>query len=281
MITGIDPNLTRKGAAETAEKICLILRRFGIESIFAPGCEALAAEVRGVCAPAERFYSDCDVVIAVGGDGSIIRSAKFAAQQGKPVLGINAGNVAFMAGLESDELELLEALKTGDYSVDSRMMLTAEILEGDTVTQTVNCLNDVVFARGAGIYLTEIDVECDGVPVNTYRADGIVLATPTGSTAYCLAAGGPIAEPTLESIILTPICPYAMSSRCIIFSADRALTVRPAAENRPLYLSADGGEAIPVPFGSGVRVKKCARYADFIRIKNDKFWRVLQDKIEK
>ena len=281
MRAAIDPNLTRKGASEAAEHICDTLRRYGISSVLAPGCEALAEKTGAPVVPAERFYADCDVVIAVGGDGSIIRSAKSAARFGKPVLGVNAGNVAFMAGLEANELALLRALETGEYSVDSRMMLTVEIFTDGEVVKTVNCLNDAVFARGAGINLTEIAVECDGVPVNTYRADGIVLATPTGSTAYCLAAGGPIAEPTLESIILTPICPYAMSSRCIIFSEKRALTVRPADEKRPLFLSADGEDAIPVPFGSSVRVTKCGSYADFIRIKNDKFWRVLQDKIEK
>ncbi len=161
------------------------------------------------------------------------------------------------------------------------MSWSARILAGGETVRTVNCLNDVVFARGAEIYLTEINVDCDGVPVYRYRSDGIILSTPTGSTAYNLAAGGPIAEPTLESIILTPISQYAMSSRCIIFSSDRVLTVSPANENRPLFLSADGSAALPVPFGSSVEVSKCDVYADFIRIKNDKFWRVLQDKIEK
>ncbi|MBQ6163426.1 MAG: NAD(+)/NADH kinase [Clostridia bacterium] len=281
MKTAIDPNLTRKGAADAAEKICLTLKRYGAEVVFAPGCEDLAKKTGTEAASDDGFYADCDIVIAVGGDGSIIRTAKFAARYGKPVLGVNAGNVAFMAGLEANELEMLRALETGEYSVDSRMMLTVEIITNGEVVKTVNCLNDAVFARGAGIYLTEIAVDCDGVPVNTFRADGIVFATPTGSTAYCLAAGGPIAEPTLESIIFTPICSYSMSSRCIIFSEKRTLTVRPTSEKRPLFLSADGEDEIPIPFGSCVRISKCERYADFIRIKNDEFWRVLQDKIEK
>ncbi|MBR1811881.1 MAG: NAD(+)/NADH kinase [Clostridia bacterium] len=279
MIAAIEPNLTRAGALKVTADICAQLKKLGIDFVFSRANAALAAQLGG--GTSAQFYADCDIVIAVGGDGSIIHSAKYAAAYGKPVLGINAGNVAFMAGLEADELELLDALNTGAYVVDSRMMLSADIIEDHRVIRSVSCLNDAVFARGEGIYLTEMLVECDGVPVNKYRCDGIVIATPTGSTAYSFAAGGPIVEPTLESILLTPVSPYAKSSRCIIFSSDSTVKITPTDAHRAVFLSADGGEAARIPFGAYAVVRKHERYADFIRIKNDKFWSVLDNKIEK
>lgn len=281
MFAAIEPNLTRVNAMPITEEICTVLRRLHVPFAFSERVRAAGECCRGDILEDGCLYKKCDIVIAVGGDGSIIRSAKYAAEYGKPVLGINAGKVAFMAGLESNELHLLSALIDGKYSVDERMMLTADIERDGQILHTAHCLNDAVFARGGEIYLTEAAVECDGVPVNTYRSDGIVLSTPTGSTAYSFAAGGPVAEPTLECMILTPISPYSMSSRCIIFSADSHIQVRPCDPNRPLYFSADGGRSVRIPEDGQVSVRKCEHYAGFIRIKNERFWNVLDNKIEK
>lgn len=281
MLAAIEPNTTRPGALTVTKKICRELKTLKIDYAFSTRNRDFCQELDGNILPDEQLYASCDLVIAVGGDGSIIRSAKYAAVHDKPVLGINAGNVAFMAGLEANELSLLRALIHGDYAIDERMMLRADIIRDGEVLYSAHCLNDAVFARGAEIYLTEINLSCDGVPVNRYRCDGVVLATPTGSTAYSFAAGGPVVEPTLESIILTPISPYAMSSRCVIFSSESVLDVSPADSRRPLYFSADGGSARLIPDGGHVSVRKCEHYANFIRIKNDKFWTVLENKIEK
>ena len=279
MIAAIEPNLTRPGALRVTTDLCARLRELGVDYLFYSSNDFLAKDLGGKAVPQAEFYGCPDVVIAVGGDGSIIRTAKYASAYEKPVLGINAGNVAFMAGLEANEMSLLSNLTTGDYSVDPRMMLTVSVFQdGKTLIQK-DCLNDAVFARGEGIYLTEITVTCDDVPVNTYRCDGLVLATPTGSTAYSFAAGGPVAEPTLESILMTPISPYAIFSRSVIFSAGSVLRISSAKRNRPLFLSADGGEAVEIPFGAFAIVRKCERYANFIRIKNDRFWNVLLNKI--
>ncbi len=281
MLAAIEPNATRPGALMVSKNICSELNKLHISYAFSERNRKYCASLGGVIMEDELLYASCDLVIAVGGDGSIIRSAKYAAVHDKPVLGINAGKVAFMAGLEANELGLLRSLMDGNYAVDERMMLRADIIKDDTVLYSAHCLNDAVFARGAEIYLTEINLSCDGVLVNRYRCDGVILATPTGSTAYSFAAGGPVVEPTLESIILTPISPYAMSSRCVIFSSESTIDVSPADSRRPLYLSADGGSARLIPDGGHVRVQKCEHYANFIRIKNDKFWNVLENKIDK
>lgn len=281
MFAVLEPNFTRANAVKITGDLCEELKRLEIDYAFSEryrqGAEIFDAKVL----PEEELYEKSDLVIAIGGDGSIIRSAKYAAIREKPVLGINAGQVAFMAGLEANELSLLRSLIDGDYSVDGRMMLNANIEKNGETIFSAHCLNDAVFARGGEIYLTEVAVECDGVPVNTYRSDGIVLATPTGSTAYSFAAGGPVAEPTLECMILTPISPYSMSSRCIIFSSDSHIIVRPSNQNRALYFSADGEASVKIPEDGSVSVKKCSHYANFIRIKNERFWNILDNKIEK
>lgn len=281
MFAAIEPNLTRVGAEKVCGQITAQLDLLNIQYGFSERNAEAAFLFGKIAYPDSVLFDICDIVIAVGGDGSIIRASKYASVHSKPVLGINAGNVAFMAGLEAHELSLLKYLIDGEYSVDNRMMLHVEIKQGNETILSQDCLNDAVFARGAEIYLTEAIVECDGAFVNKYRSDGIVISTPTGSTAYSFAAGGPVVEPTLESIILTPISPYSMSSRCIIFSAESDIKVYPTDTARPLFLSCDGDKAVEIPTLGYADIKKCEKYASFIRIKNDKFWHILDNKIEK
>ncbi len=281
MFAAIIPNMTRQGAYDVTKAVCAEMKQLGVDFAFDESCASAAKKFGSDTMPESVLLDEADFVVAVGGDGSIIRAAKNAAEKNVPVLGINAGNVAFMAGLEADELSLLRYMISGDYAVDNRMMLSVDtVIDGQTV-RSVNCLNDAVFARGREIYLTEMFVECDGLPVKKYRSDGMVFATPTGSTAYSFAAGGPIAEPSLECIIMTPISPYSQSSRCIIFSSESEIKVRPANKDRPLFFSADGDSAIEIPDKAFAVIKKCDCYASFIRIKNDRFWHILDNKIEK
>lgn len=281
LFLAIEPNISRPGAVAVTRDICAQLNKLNVSFAFAERNRSVCDGLGGSFLPDEELYASCNIVIAVGGDGSIIHYAKNAAQHRLPVLGINAGNVAFMAGLEADELSLLGALLAGNYFIDARMMLQADIIKDGEVLFSDCCLNDAVFARGAEINLAEIDVACDGIPVKHYRSDGIILATPTGSTAYSFAAGGPVVEPTLESMILTPISPYSMSSRSIIFSSSCVLQVSSANRERPLFLSADGGSAVKIPDGGIALVRKCGYYANFIRIKKDRFWHVLDNKMGK
>ena len=147
-----------------------------------------------------------------------------AAKAGKPILGINAGRIAFMAGLEPTELDMLKNLIDGNYENDRRMMLKADVCNSDgTVVKTCFCINDVVLARGTQIKMEDISVEHNGKLINNYTADGIIISTPTGSTAYSLSAGGPVVDPQIESILLTPICTHSLFSRALIFSASTAL----------------------------------------------------------
>ena len=213
-----------------------------------------------------------DIVVALGGDGTIIHAAKHAAAFQKPVLGINAGHLGFMAGLEADELDKLPALLSGAYQIERRMLL--DIRTGE---RRLTALNEAVVSRGALSQMVELRVDNHGEPVVSYRADGVIIATPTGSTAYALSAGGPIIDPALSVLSMTPICPHSLYSRSYIFSDSAQLTLRAAAPS--LTLCADG-EVSEVIAGDSVIVFSRASYdAQLIKIKPTPFYRVLSDKL--
>ncbi|MCR5690164.1 MAG: NAD(+)/NADH kinase [Clostridiales bacterium] len=275
------PNLTRKNAYPTSVGIIKELNKLGVAVLVDPAVADRFDSSRVDFAEMTDAIRECDFVIAVGGDGSIIRAAKAAAPQRKPVLGVNAGNMAFMAGLEANELQYLHKLTEGNYSLDRRMMLKVGLYEDHDLIRTDLCLNDVVFARGSEIKLTELDVYCENSFIDRYRADGVIFSTPTGSTAYSLAAGGPIVQPTLESIMLTPICPHSLSCRSVIFGKENRLIVQcaPDVQQQACY-SCDGEPAIELSGKRCAKITTADMTADFIRIKNTRFWDVLKEKIK-
>ena len=165
------------------------------------------------------------MVICFGGDGTILHMAKAATRQGIPILGVNIGTMGFMAELESTELEQLKRIAAGDYSIDERMMLDVTVhRDRDIIFHDIG-LNDVVVTKGAIARIVHLNVNCDGVQVMECGGDGVIVATPTGSTAYSLSAGGPIVEPEAKNMIITPICAHDVGSRCIVTSEKRVITV--------------------------------------------------------
>lgn len=270
------PNLTRKNALSVSLDVCnhldMLNAEYYIENEHAKEFASTKAEFKDK----ETMISECDVIIAVGGDGTIIRASKY----GKPILGINAGRIAFMAGLEPTELDMLKDLIDGRYERDRRMMLKVEVCKADgTVTGTYCCVNDAVVARGTQIKMEEICVEHNGRLLNTFTADGVIISTPTGSTAYSLSAGGPVVDPQIESMLLTPICTHSLFSRALIFKPDSEFKLY-SANGCEIGLSCDGEETVFVESGSYVRVKKAEIYGEFIRIKNDTFLDILNSKLE-
>lgn len=274
MITAIIPNLTRKNARNVTIELCKKLNDLGITYILDEAQKDALSEVGGCFMPFAQMIDKCDIIIPVGGDGTILGAAKF----GKPVLGINAGRIAFMAGLEPTELDLLSHLKNGNYKTDKRMMLTATMNDGQKEIACSHCINDVVAARGEKIKMVEIAVECDSRPINDYFTDGIIIATPTGSTAYNLSAGGPVVDPEIESMLLTPVCTHSLFSRTLIFKSDAKLTLKVLSEDG-MRVSCDGSESVNIPCGGFVCVERAPMDAEFIRIKSDAFHDILNNKL--
>ena len=207
-----------------------------------------------------------DMAIAIGGDGTIMHVAKAAAEIGCPVLGINGGRVGFLAGIEPEELECLPQLLNGDYMVDERLLLdiTVHTAQGE---QTFLAMNEAVLSRGSLSRLLDVTVTADGGDVMTCRGDGIIVATPTGSTAYSLSAGGPVVDPAVDCILLTPVCPHALDSRSRLLPAYTELTLRATtADGETAYLTVDGEENIPLSPEDYVTISRADTTARLIRL---------------
>ncbi|MCH5191838.1 MAG: NAD(+)/NADH kinase [Oscillospiraceae bacterium] len=277
---GIVPNFTRDKAPEITLKVTEQLRKLNIEYFFDKSLLNLFPVKIDSDNFTEGLYERSDIIIAIGGDGSFIHTAKQAAIHKKPVLCINAGNLAFLAGLEGNELGLLEKLISGDYVTDKRMMLKAVMKNSDCEMSLGYCLNDVAAARGAEIRLIDIDIFCDGRKINNYRADGVIISTPTGSTAYSWSAGGPVIDPQLECMTLTPICTHSPLNRSLVFSGDSVITIKPHKGCNEFSVSTDGENSITVSDGAEIIISKSELFAEFIRIKSDEFFDILNSKLK-
>ena len=198
----------------------------------------------------DRELPNAEMVICFGGDGTILHMAKAATRRGIPILGVNIGTMGFMAELESTELERIAEIAKGNYTLDSRMMLDVTVRRDRDIIFHDICLNDVVVTKGAVARIVHLAVKCDGVQAMECGGDGIVIATPTGSTAYSLSAGGPIVEPEAQNIIITPICAHDVGSRCIVTSEKRVVNVELTKNaRRNAFLSVDGGKAVRLNMG--------------------------------
>ena len=230
--------------------------------------------------PDDDLYKMCNLFIVLGGDGTILKAAAKASLYNIPLIGINLGRIGFMSEIENDELELLDNLFTGDYEIKNRMMLNVEIIKsGGDILHAGAALNDAVVTHGTLAKLIETEVLCDNIRITKYRADGIIAATPTGSTAYSMSAGGPIIDPNIECICLTPICPHSLASRPLIFSSGSVLEIKNKSVNSDVYLTVDGQINIKLDEEDTVRVRKSGFASKLISIKKHGFYDVVRAKI--
>lgn len=221
----------------------------------------------------DRELSSAQLIVCFGGDGTILHMAKTATRAGIPLLGVNIGTMGFMAELESTELDQLKRLAADDYTIDSRMMLDVTVMRDKDIIFHDISLNDVVITKGAVARIVHLGVECDGVQAMECDGDGVIIATPTGSTAYSLSAGGPIVEPEAHNILITPICSHDMGSRCMVASENRVITVQLTRNaRRNAFLSVDGGKALRLNMGDVATIRKSERQTRLIRLKDRSFY---------
>ena len=229
----------------------------------------------------DREISNADMVICFGGDGTILHMAKAATRAGIPILGVNIGTMGFMAELELSELEQLRRIASDDYTIDERMMLDVTVHRDRDIIFHDICLNDVVITKGAVARIVHLSVECDGVQAMECGGDGVIVATPTGSTAYSLSAGGPIVEPDAHNILITPICAHDVVSRCIVASEKRVITVSLIKNSRRnAFLSVDGGKAVRLNMGEITTVKASELRTKLVRLKDRSFYDVVNVKFK-
>lgn len=230
----------------------------------------------------DRELPNAEMVICFGGDGTILHMAKAATRRGIPILGVNIGTMGFMAELESTELDKLVKIATCDFSLDSRMMLDVTIQRDRDIIFHDICLNDVAVTKGAVARIVHLAVKCDGVQAMECGGDGVIISTPTGSTAYNYSAGGPIVEPEAKNIIITPICAHEFGSRTIVASDNRVVTVEMVLNaRRNAYLSVDGGRAVRLNMGDVATIKKSHLETKLVRLKERSFYDVVSSKFHK
>lgn len=279
MKIAIFPNINNDGISELTDSIVSVLHSLGCDVHIAV-CNSDSSSYQPGFSNQTELAENADIVIAVGGDGTTLNVSKFASMYGKATLGINAGRLGFMSGLEKNELLLLTNLVTGDYTIDERMMLKAEIVENDNVIGTYHCLNDAVISRGDLARLIDVNVMSEGRIVTQSRADGIIVATPTGSTAYSMAAGGPVLSPDNSCFVVTPICPHSLINRSIVFSADKHIELSVENDkNNNAFLSIDGEESIQIKPDAKIIISKSEFSAKLIKIKPDNFYEILSKKL--
>ena len=280
----LTPNPYRDKGFQTVRAAARVLREAGIEPKVCLPFEVdksfeLPRDIR--FHRLDREIGNTELVICFGGDGTILHMAKTATRRNVPILGVNIGTLGFMAELESTELDLLAKLANDEYTLDKRMMLDVVVQrDRDIIFHDIG-LNDVVITKGAVARIAHLAVKCDGVEAMQCGGDGIIVATPTGSTAYSLSAGGPIVEPEARNILITPICAHDVMSRCMVASDKRTVTVELVQNaRRNAYLSVDGGKSIRLNMGDVTTIKKSNLETKLLRLKERSFYDVINMKFK-
>ena len=215
-----------------------------------------------------REIKNADMLVCFGGDGTILHASKIATAHGLPILGVNIGTMGFIAELEAGELELLRKLPTGDYTLEPRSMIDVTVTgaNGQKLLHET-ALNDAVVTKGAIARVVQVSVYCDNVEATSFSGDGVIISTPTGSTAYSMSAGGPIVEPSARNLLITPICAHAMLTKTIVVSPERVISVRIGKIGRHnAYLSVDGGRAFRLNTGDVITTKTAQKTTKLVRL---------------
>lgn len=280
MIIAVFPYIENQNAERITRSVLSELAKLNCHVYVSDEYAKRLADCQVVFQDSEKLMECCDVAIAIGGDGTTLRIAKKAAFYKKCVLGINGGRLGFMSGMEADELSLLKNVVYGRYTVDERMMLRADIMRKGRQTETFHCLNDAVVTRGDYARLIDVNIHCEERPVWDMRADGVIVSTPTGSTAYSMAAGGPVVSPDADCFVVTSICPHSLIDRSIVFPSSKALyvTVKNDVDNNSIF-TADGKLPVQIDSHTVVRISKSEYTARLIKVKPDNFYEILKKKI--
>ena len=233
-------------------------------------------------APLDEALKEAECLICFGGDGTILHASKAASAANVPILGVNIGTLGFMAELESSEIPLLARLATDEYQIDERMMLHVCLRRDGNIVFEDTALNDAVITKGAVARVIQISASFDEVEAIHFNGDGIVVATPTGSTAYSMSAGGPVVEPSARNILLTPICAHDMQTRGIVVSAERKVRISVGRIlRRNAFLSVDGGRAVKVFTGDTIEISASRQTTRLIHLKDKRFFEIIKNKLNR
>lgn len=276
----IVPNTDKDRELKDTKKVMEILKKFNVEVIIS---EQIARMIRYSKQGYTQsdLYSKADLVIVLGGDGTLLNVARHTAYTGVPVLGINLGRLGFLVELERDNLEqFFEKVFEGQYKIDHRMMLEASLIRESRVIDTFVALNDIGITKGALSRIITLKLFVDEQFVDFYPADGVIVSTPTGSTAYSLSAGGPIVDPNMNLFIVTPICPHTLHSRSIIVPKDKTIGIHiEDMYHHDAVITVDGQHGYKLQPKDIITIKQAPYVAHLLRVNNRNFYDVLRKKL--
>ena len=271
MIIALFPNEQFKQSFDIAGNICEFLKDQGVTVV----AEDEKAPTIGAAHLSSVNPKEIQFLIAMGGDGTILRICRNFSHLNAPILGINLGHLGFMADVPiSDIYPSLTDLLSGNYTIDHRL-----VLEGTNGTSSLRAVNDFVLHRANNHSLIELAIHVDGTYVNTFLADGVIIATPNGSTAYSLAAGGPILSPILDAVVITPICPHTISNRPIVLTADKQIEVQYLSAYDPIEVRADGLEATTLSTGGAFKIRRSPLYFKLVNLHRHEYFSTLRTKL--
>ena len=272
---------------EALSKICelaLWLAERGIKLVGGPEIEREQIEHRTGCSveqvSTDKLPTKIDLMLVLGGDGTMIATARMINDHEVPVLGVNYGGLGYLAEFRIEELySALESILSDNYRLDRRVMLAVELLRNEVSITTNRVLNDVVINKSALARIIEIETFFNGQFVNSFRADGLIVSTPTGSTAYNLSAGGPVVFPSMNAVVITPICPFTLSNRPIVVPDDAEIELILKTDHEEVALTLDGQVGCPLTVGDRVKIRKSRTTFNLVQPSNRNYFDVLRDKL--
>jgi NAD+ kinase len=271
-----DPNV-----ADTLNQIALHLRQRQVRVMVDESSARLIPDNGLEIASRAMIGEQCDLAIVMGGDGTMLNAARSLVDYEVPILGVNLGRLGFLADVSPSEIpHSLDAVLNGHFREARRSLLHAQVVRADRVTGEADALNDVVVHKREVARMIEVDAFLDGRFLNTYRADGLIISTPTGSTAYALAGGGPIIHPGLEAVVLVPICPHTLSHRPIVVKADSVIeVVLNAANTTQTQITCDGQISLSIEPGDRIVIRKKDRKVRLLHPLNHDYFKLLRAKL--
>jgi NAD+ kinase len=264
---------------ETLARLQAFARRSGVSLFLESGLREFTGDGEALTPEVCR---ELDLLATLGGDGTLLRGARLVAAEGVPVLGINLGHLGFLTSAPREEIEgALERWRAGEFEIDARMVLAVHAEDGDGAPGKLHlALNDAVLHKGGAARVIRLSMRAQRDVVGSYSADGIILATPTGSTAYSLSAGGPIVSPTVDCIIATPICPHTLGVRPLVLPADETVTIEVLSPTEELILTIDGQEHERLVPGQKVVARRAEQPVRLVRFPGQTFFQTLRRKLK-
>lgn len=275
-------NKERDSGLVLTSRVIKLLESHGCEIYADESCRPYLGDFKSVIyTQGDGLYDKPECAIVFGGDGTIIRTSHKTAPRGIALLGINLGHLGYTAELETNEIELIEELFRGNYTLQERMMLSVRVIrDGVVIKENAHALNDIVLSKGELSVMSDVEMLCRGEMTGKYFADGLIISTPTGTTAYSLAAGGPVVDPSMDCICTTPICPQSFYAKPLVFAPDTELEFRKGKRGHgSLFMTLDGVDNMEILDSDRVIIGRSELTTRFVHIKNYNFYSILRGKM--